>query len=459
MSLLNDWTKHCSYSKTKIRIGFTLAIPLLISGCQIPQAPDSQRAIASVTQDQKIIQTDSVADLPGLDKEVKRQKPEPTVDRIRNAKERQRMERYLKDFVRSEDVVSRFTAPDGDLISCVDMKRQPALRRKGMEDHVLQKRPRNPPKEKPSSGKPEHQDFGDPKQAFSEKGPGCEQGSIPIRRVTMDTLKNFETLDEYLSKTPPRDGPTSLHQYAKADKFVSNWGGESVFNVWKPYTERADEFTLSQIWVVRGSGNNKETIEGGWQKYHDKYGDYRSRLFIYFTPDNYDSDGCYNLDCGAFVQVNNSVFIGGAFSNYSSHDGPQHTFKLLWYKDGENGHWWLRYGSTWVGYYPRTLFDSNGLRNFASRTSFGGEIINRDINSQHTRTDMGSGYMPSYGFRWAAYQRSIRYVDTNNFYRQASNMSDFVSDRNCYDIDLRSSSGSWEQYFYFGGWGYNAQCE
>lgn len=311
-------------------------------------------------------------------------------------------------------------------------------------------------------------------------GLGCPVDSVPIRRFTLEDLKRFNTMDDFWNRLPksvrdaageipteggdiepPTNGPTALHQYAHAARSVSNWGAESILNIWRPYTERSNEFSLSQIWVVRGSGSNRETVEAGWQKYRDLYGDWNSRLFIYFTPDNYadGGDGCYNLSCGAFVQVNSSVYIGGAFSNYSSHGGPQYTMKLLWYKDGTNGHWWLRYGDTWVGYYPRSLFDGNGLRDRASRVDFGGEVINRDVGSRHTRTDMGSGYMPGYGWRWAAYQRAVRYVDTSNYYRQASGLTSSRSDTDCYDITQHSSTGSWERYFYFGGWGYNNRCE
>jgi hypothetical protein len=380
-------------------------------------------------------------------------------DNVINKSELARMKEYVDKRIDKKYIVKTLKLPSGDLVDCVDVYKQPAMMRKGMEKHEIQFRPASIPGELKETDKDRNQDTFYKAQEYGGESEICPEKTVPITHITLETLKRFKTLNDFLKKTPPRDGPTSLHQYAKADKYVDNWGGESVFNVWKPYTERSDEFTLSQMWVVRGSGDNKETVEGGWQKYKDLYGDWNSRLFIYFTPDNYGSGGCYNLSCGAFVQVNNSVHIGGKFGNYSSHDGAQYVFKMLWYKDGENGHWWLKYGDTWVGYYPRSLFDGNGLRDHAARTSFGGEIINRDENSQHTRTDMGSGYMPSYGFGWAAYQRSIRYVDTSNFYRQASGMSTYVSDSYCYDIDLKNSSGSWEQYFYFGGWGYNSLCE
>jgi len=231
--------------------------------------------------------------------------------------------------------------------------------------------------------------------------------------------------------------------------------------------EKADEFSLSQMWVTRGGGVNLETVEGGWQVYRDFYGDWRAHLFIYFTPDNYgrkddgttgETRGCYNTSCDGFVQVNNSINIGGGFSDYSTKGGQQWAFKLLWYKDGREGHWWLRYGDTWVGYYPRTLFDSNGLREAADAVDFGGEIVNTQTDGRHTRTDMGSGRWPYEGFGWAAYQRALRYVDTSNFYQRATNLSRSVTNANCYDLDLLSSSGDWEEYFYFGGSGLNSGC-
>jgi hypothetical protein len=222
--------------------------------------------------------------------------------------------------------------------------------------------------------------------------------------------------------------------------------------------EKADEFSLSQIWVTRGSGADLETVETGWQVYRDLYGDWRAHLFIYFTPDNYGSGGCYNLSCSGFVQVNNTVYIGGGFTQYSSQGGPQYTIKLLWYKDGTEGHWWLRYGDTWVGYYPRTLFDGNGLRNDANYIDFGGEIVNTRTDNRHTRTDMGSGHWPYEGYGYTAFQRGLRYVDTSNFYQRATGLTRSVTNNMCYDLSLYSSSGSWEEYFYFGGSGYNTSC-
>ena len=388
----------------------------------------------------------------------------PDEDRIASAEERARMEKYVADLQSSKSVITSFAGLSGETIDCVDVNGQPALKRPEMRGHVVQFAPGTTPQGRADSMTPEDKLLV-PGQLYGLTGERCPERSVPMTRLTMDTLKRFQTLDEFLRRKfidiekPTGGGSAAVaHEYAHAARTVDNWGAESVFNVWSPYVEQANEFSLSQMWVTRGSGSNLETVEGGWQVYRDLYGDWRAHLFIYFTPDNYGNGGCYNLSCSGFVQVNNNIHIGGGFSNYSSDGGTQYAFKLLWYKDGREGHWWLRYQDTWVGYYPRTLFDTNGLRNDASYVDFGGEIVNRKTDNRHTRTDMGSGNWPYQGYGATAYQRAVRYVDTSNFYQQATNLNRSVTNDRCYDLSLHSSSGTWEQYFYFGGSGRNSQC-
>jgi hypothetical protein len=397
------------------------------------------------------------------------------VDRIANAEERRKMEAYVATYVNPRDVVRTITLRSGDVISCVPIERQPAMRSPGMRGQKIQLLPspatlaadraaktvgeRNAGER--GAGPAPGRDAGLAKQEYGSESEICPQRTVPIRRITMDILKNFRTLDDFFHKSQPKKGPTAEHQYAHAYRNGDNWGAQTILNVWGPYTDRSDEFSLSQMWVVRGSGDSLETVEAGWQKYRDFYGDYRPRLFIYFTPDNYKKggDGCYNLTCGAFVQVNNSVYIGGGFTNISQHPHPSTAweFKLRWQKDGTNGNWWLKYGDTWVGYYPRSKFDSNGLQSKAAEVDFGGEIINDGPN--HTHTDMGSGHFPADGFGYAAYQRQIRYITTANVWGTHPALTESRSDKDCYDIKVSDRGGDWERYFYFGGPGYNAQCE
>ncbi|MFP2903751.1 neprosin family prolyl endopeptidase [Pyxidicoccus sp. 3LFB2] len=416
------------------------------------------------------------------------------VERVRDGRELARMERHLESLYSAKDVVHRFKSRAGDDIDCVPLHLQPALRQPGMEGHRIQLTPSTLPQ---TGAKAVAADPAAPRRdtlpatlEAGVSGPGdvdstgamrrCPEGTVPIVQLKLETLKRFETLDEFRRKVPnhlagrltedtgkprgfeglepPRNGPTAQHQYAHAHQWVDNLGAESIFNLWNPYTELSSEFSLSQMWVVRGSGASLETVEAGWQKYRDLYGDDNSRLFIYFTPDNYGSGGCYNLSCGAFVQVNNTVPIGGRFDSYSVSGGAQREFKLLWFKDGAAGHWWLKYGDIWVGYYPRTRFDANGLADRAASIDFGGEIIdNRNLNL-HTATDMGSGAYPTAWFGYAAYQRNLMYVSTSNVYTDPSGLTAYRDDAYCYDIALYNDPGNWGRYFFFGGTGYNANC-
>lgn len=415
------------------------------------------------------------------------------VERVRDSKELARMQKYLESLYDARDVVHHFKSRAGDDIDCVPLAKQPALRQPGMENHRIQLAPSTLPQSDGQTLAAAPGSARDTQSAVLEagvSGPGdvdaagnmrrCPEGTVPIVQLKLETLKRFETLDEFRKKVPdhlagrlpvdtgkpqsfsgiepPRNGPTATHQYAHAHQWVDNMGAESIFNVWNPYTELTSEFSLSQMWVVRGSGASLETVEAGWQKYRDLYGDDNSRLFIYFTPDNYGSGGCYNLSCGAFVQTNNTVPIGGKFDLYSVSGGDQREFKLLWYKDGTAGNWWLKYGDIWVGYYPRSRFDANGLADKAWSIDFGGEIIdNRNLNL-HTATDMGSGAYPSAWFKYAAYQKNILYVNTSNVYSDPSGLTAYRDDAYCYDITLGNDPGNWGRYFFFGGPGYNSNC-
>ena len=398
--------------------------------------------------------------------------PEKTEEpvRVKDEKERARMRNYLAKFNFRDISVTAIKLSDKEMIDCVPLDQQPAMRRSEMKEHQVRLDPPPGPNNKLETSSSLM--LGDPAKAdrlksleleYGTRVKPCPARTIPVRRLTMDILDNFETLEDFFRARPPhtRQGPTDLHQYANSFITVDNWGAQSTLNVWSPYTERASEFSLSQIAVTRGSGSNLETVETGWQKYRDLYGDYRPRLFIYFTPDNYGSGGCYNLTCSAFVQVNNSIYIGGGFTNISEHPHPSTAWEitLRWQRHEETGDWWLKYGDTWVGYYPSQLFDNNGLRPRGSHAHFYGEIIDTQPGGRHTRTDMGSGHFPSDGFGYAAYQRRIRTITTNNVWNIRPSISASRTDANCYDIEVSNSAGSWERYFYFGGPGYNNHCQ
>lgn len=283
----------------------------------------------------------------------------------------------------------------------------------------------------------------------------CAKGTIPMRRVTLDQMSHFATLSEFLAKRPDvnSDAQADSEQpsvqagakhYAFGDQPVNNRGGNSVINVWNPNAD----FSLSQQWFSTGSGSTTQTVEGGWVKYPAKFGA-SSALFIYYTPDGY-STGCYNLECGAFVQISSNWSLGGPFDYYSTLGGEQRAFYQQWKL--YNGNWWFYLrgpGNVMepVGYYPTSVFRGGQMATTATSATFGGEV-------ELTGTGwppMGSGQHASAGFTLAAYQNTIFYIGTDdvsywsslNTYRTSS----------CYSIAYTpaSSGGSWGTYLYFGG--------
>lgn len=399
---------------------------------------------------------------------------DPGEEGVTDAAEVARMQQHIDSLYEPSDVVHRFTTASGEAIDCIDLRRQPGLRG-GAETRAqaLELLPRTLPVDdvRPRVVEQEALHRGGYDETGAERR--CPETTIPVLRLTLDAMKRYRTLEDFRRKAPSqldedergtragragRHGSFASHQYAHASERVLNMGAEVTFNLWSPYTSHWNEFSLSQLWVSRGSGMSLETVEAGWQVYRGLYGDDYARLFVYFTPDAYRSGGCYNLTCGAFVQVSSAVVLGGRFAEYSVTDGPQVDIQIMWHKDGPTGNWWLRVGPTWVGYYPRARFDSAGLADHADRIDFGGEIVNVRSNNAHTSTDMGSGAFPDQGWQRAAYQRNIRYLDTRSMVRDAT-LTPSVTDPFCYDIQLSNGESPWGTYFFFGGSGYNALCQ
>jgi hypothetical protein len=376
---------------------------------------------------------------------------------------------YLANRYPPGALVEVVTSNLGNTFDCVARQRQPGLRR---PDGTF--RPIAAPPALPTGGVPNALASGE--AVAQHESILCPPGSVPMAHVDLETLLRFPSLQAFFAKHPSgpgeapevttdrvsatraRTGSTASHQYAKVDQYAANWGGDAVFNLWNPYVERDSEFSLSQIWVVRGSGSDKQTLEAGWQDFYDLYGSHLPKLFIYSTQDGYGSTGCYNGTCGDWVQYSATIVPTMGWTVHSSTGGTQYVIQLRWQRDDTNDNWWLMYGTQWVGYYRGSLFDSAGVRNQAERVSYGGEIIDDDA-VDHTRTDMGSGGYPAAGWQNTAYTRTLRTISTSNTWQAAGSATEFRTDSYCYDVDLFSSAGSWANYFYFGGEGYGTDCQ
>ncbi len=303
----------------------------------------------------------------------------------------------------------------------------------------------------------------DPGKLFDEFGNSvvCEANTIPMRRLTLEEMTRFPTLQQFFQKGPDGAGKAlgsdltnpliaATHKYSYTLQSVNNLGGNSNLNLWSPYvnTSAGEIFSLSQEWYVGGSGTKlpgEQTAEVGWQNYPAKYNSESSKLFIYWTADGYTTTGCYNLDCAAFVQVADSGDLGAGFSNYSALGGAQYEFVAQYYLF--NGNWWLGIQGTWIGYYPGSIYHGGQLASHATEIEFGTEGVGTTLWPPE-----GSGDASSKAFGYAAYQRNLFYLNTS-----ATSIWDSLTPEDpspkCYSISgpYSSSSSGWTVYFYEGG--------
>jgi hypothetical protein len=261
------------------------------------------------------------------------------------------------------------------------------------------------------------------------------EGTIPIRRVTMEQLTRFRLLRDFFRKADP-----APHFYAYGEQKVKNFGASANVNIWMPNVV-GKGMSLSQLWCASGPADKAQIVEVGWQVQPQTYGDPFPHLFIYWTPDGYKT-GCYNL-CGAFVQTNKNWHLGGVLRP-SRYGGDQSSLPMLWLWNKEYG-WLLYLNWSVVGYYPFSIFEGGGMTKNAVIVQFGGETAGTNPSPE-----MGSGAFASAGYGEAAFQDSIYYVADSGGTLVPASLTYIVTSPSCYttapaDMYLQKPG------FYFGG--------
>jgi Neprosin len=372
------------------------------------------------------------------------------------------MKRHLLSLYEGVHVAHSFFEA-GHYVDCVPIDQQPSLRGRDPQDTKGPPRaivPTRPPKAQAGDrppGKTQTLDL----RLTGKKDPfgrrmACAARTIPMRRVTLEGMVRFESLNAFLRGRKIDDGSLDRpreqrpadggHYYARGYQFVDNFGGDAWLNVWSPKVQ-SNEMSLSQLWIVGSEGEGKQTVEACWQVYPDKWSSDQAALFIFYTTKNY-KDGCYNLDCTGFVQVASNVYLGRGFDHYSAIGRGQWGFNLQW-KRHTTGDWWLFYKGPSnyiaVGYYPKSLFGDGALASKATKIAFGGED-----SSVPAALEIGSGRKASEGWQKSAFQNFAFYIDTSTTSQWAKlDKQEIVSA--CYTTDIHNIFGSWGTYLYFGG--------
>jgi hypothetical protein len=366
----------------------------------------------------------------------------------------QEMQQHILTMYTGEQVTHSFVA-DEHPFDCVPIEQQPSVRLLDIT-HIATPPPHPAPVD-------DEQGPGVPirvKSQFADNARDdlgnllrCEDGTIPMRRITLEDISRFGTLRRYLQKSPGDSLPDAaeIHKYATTLDHIDNLGGIATVNLWSPTvdTEAGQIFSLSQEWYTGGTGDNLQAAEVGWQNYPALYnGSQKSVLFIYWTPDSYKT-GCYNLTCTAFVQTSNQWTLGASFPNYSTAGGTQYEVQMgFQYYPGPTptAGWWLSVGGTDVGYYPLSIYKSGQMATSADEIEFGGETD----SSKSSWGPMGSGLFSNAGTDYAAYQRSIYYCTS----KECAPPKKLRAKQACpasYTVTGPSTDSAWGEYFYFGG--------
>lgn len=383
--------------------------------------------------------------------------------RDRDAFEEQR--RHLLDLYKGAQVQHSFVDSSGQIFDCIPVEQQPALRKSGKPLATPPMLPKGGAETTPNAVgatflHPERKDrYG---QAMA-----CPEGTVPVRRITLEEMSRFESLEHFLRKSPRRNRkqPSQLyvapdaqsvadppHEYAHAYQAVPNIGGHSFVNVWAPEVTGAQTFSLSQQWYVATGQAGLQTVEAGWQVFPQKYGHTKPVLFTYWTADGYNHTGSYSTDAGDFVQFSATCPVGIALDQISISGGPQAELELSFILS--EGNWWLFVNGTdaaqAVGYYPVALYQNGPLATGATEIDFGGETV-----GPGSYPPMGSGAFASERYQRAAYQRNIAYFTAAGG-RQDAALAPSQDWPASYTIAVQNST-DWGENFFFGGPGSTVQ--
>ena len=124
--------------------------------------------------------------------------------KVVNAEEFQKMKAHIASMYEGVKVRNSFVLGERDVIDCVDMKTQPSLRQNGK--FIAIEKPPAPMIAKENKGDEARKGQAvapmlsiKKKDAFGNRQ-YCNPGFIPMRRITLDDLVRYETLDDFFNK-------------------------------------------------------------------------------------------------------------------------------------------------------------------------------------------------------------------------------------------------------------------
>ncbi|MGA2043406.1 MAG: neprosin family prolyl endopeptidase [Roseiarcus sp.] len=393
--------------------------------------------------------------------------------RVLDAASFKAMQSFLLNYYDGMEIEQSFADDAGQVFDCVPIHQQPSI--KGTNKTLATAPDLSGLSSKGAGASAENAvvgPFGLGRLDRHGNAMGCPPGTIPLRRITLDQLARFPTLNDFHTKRPRRLNPlgrpdpigrpapasvTDGHLHAQANQVVGNTGGHSFLALAAPVVGD-NQFSLSQHWYTAGSGSALQTAEVGWMVSQTWWGTTQPILFVYWTNNGYDpsNPGAYNLSQSGqpgFQQTNSAWGLGGALSPVSQVGGQQYEIEALVYL--YQGNWWLYLGGTSasnaIGYWPTSLYNGGAMSVAADNCAWGGEIY----SAANPQPPMGEGNFASAGWLQAAYHRDIYYFPSNGGSAQWAQLSPYATAPSLYTIATSSAADPWNVYFFYGGPGGN----
>ncbi|KAL1223778.1 Protein neprosin [Cardamine amara subsp. amara] len=348
---------------------------------------------------------------------------------------------------------SQNTKPDQDLeYECVDIDKQPSLQHPQLKNHQIQMRPsdellamlsREALSQNLSNADEALVEFDIPEE-------GCPQGQVPIHKP--------RRLNHSENSFHP-NGETLVQHFAMIKKIDDNpWRGTTaVVGINQPQVINNDQFSLALMMLTTKYDGESTTAWFDWAVFPEIYGDTRTRLTAYWTPDT-DVNGCYNVRCKGFVQINKRIFLGAPFAKISVKGGQQYSAFFSITQDPKTNNFLVTVGNNYIGYWPEEilpLFNDGG----AEMVRFGGVTNTRSDGLQSYEIispQMGNGNKPledEVDLKHTSFMHSIKYV-TQDYQIVDIDDNNFTEDADagkCFDVSYLGKFGRFGKSFTFGG--------
>ncbi|ESQ44625.1 hypothetical protein EUTSA_v10003320mg, partial [Eutrema salsugineum] len=332
---------------------------------------------------------------------------------------------------------------------CVDIYKQPSLQHPRLINHHIQMRPSDEVLAMLSMDSSKNLSNDKAVAEFDMPEEGCPEGQVPIHKPRNSN---------YSKKRFHLNGYGTIGQHAALiHKTEGNsWRGASAWiSVYQPKVTK-DQLSMALIWINSEYDGIRNTIQLGWGVIPQLYGDYRTRLTTYWSPDN-DDEGCYNMLCSGFVQIDSTLFLGTPFTNISEVGGKQYNAFFSVNQDPKTGNWILTSGRIYIGYWPGELlpFMDDG----AEEVRYGGFTNAESENLQPfdiVSPPMGNGNKPQeeeVDLKYNCYMHHVQYVtqDYKNVEIDSNKVAEDADAGKCYDVIYLDNFGSMRQTFIFGG--------